>query len=233
MAYYNGTLLNDKTLAETFTPVKLNNGQNNPGNFGLAWEIGTDTSIGKLIYHGGNATGLSCILLRNITKHQTIVIFDNIHNNNSRGIAFDMMKILNGVKVSLPRKSIAKEYARTLLAQGPKAAEESLMQLRRDSLHYQLDENEMNDIGYDLMGGPNNPNPFRFPESHKYPEALEILRLNAELFPNSWNTHDSYGEILLLVGRKKDAIREYKKSIELNPNNTGGRKILDELQGRK
>ena len=62
-AYYKGTLLNSDVLNKSLTPVKLNNGAFNPDNFGLGWEIEGDTTLGKVVYHSGAATGLSCILL--------------------------------------------------------------------------------------------------------------------------------------------------------------------------
>lgn len=227
-AYYNGKLLNDAILKEAFTPVKLNNGTNNPVNFGLGWEIEKDTSLGKVVYHSGVATGLSCILLRNISRHQTIIIFDNTHYN-AYEIASNALKVLNGVQVPYPKKSIAKIYARVLLSSGANAARDTLNILKKDTLHYLLNEDEMNSLGYDFMGGSNNPNPYHFPEEHKYKEAVETFKLNMELFPNSWNVYDSYGEALLTIGRKDEAIKMYKKSIELNPKNEGGKKVLEQL----
>jgi len=227
-AYYNGSLLSEQVLNEAFTLVKLNNGNNNPGNFGLGWEIEQDTTLGKTVYHSGAATGLSCVLLRNISKHQTVIVFDNTHYN-AHEIAFNTLKILNWVQVPYPKKSIAKIYAKVLLNSGANAAKDSLNALKKDSLHYFLSEDEMNSLGYDFMGGSNNPNPFHFPEEHKYMEAVETLKLNMELFPDSWNVYDSYGEALLIVGRKDEAIKMYKKSIDLNPKNEGGKNVLDQL----
>lgn len=228
-AYYHGSLLKQEVINQAFEPVKLNDGKNNPAHFGLGWQIAKDSSFGKVVYHNGNATGLSCILLRNISKRQTIIIFDNIHNNNSQDLAFKILKILNGIKVPLPKKSLAEEYARVLVKEGPTIARKKLFSLKADTLYYQLSEDEMNLIGYDFMGGSNNPNPYKFPEEHKYQEALETLKMNVELFPDSWNAYDSYGEILLKLGQKEAAIKMYKKSVELNPNNTGGQKILKQL----
>jgi tetratricopeptide (TPR) repeat protein len=137
--------------------------------------------------------------------------------------------LLNGLEVNNPRKSLAKVYARVLLSSGADLARDSLYRLRNDSLNYWLSEDEMNSLGYEFLGGSNNPNPFHFPEVHKYPEAIETFRLNVELFPNSWNVYDSYGEALLAVGRKEEAIRMYKRSIELNPKNEGGKMQLEKL----
>jgi CubicO group peptidase (beta-lactamase class C family) len=232
-AYYNGKLLNSQTEKNAFVPVKQNSGTTNPGNFGLGWEIEVDTSLGKIIYHSGNATGLSCVLLRNISKHQTVIVFDNIHTDNSHSIASNVMKILNGLEVPHPKKSIANIYARTLLHKGSEAASAELEQLKKDTTNYFLSEDEMNNIGYDFMGGPNNPNPYRIPEEHKDREALEILKLNMELFPGSWNVYDSYGEILLKMGQKDEAARMYRKSIELNPKNEGGKMALEQIAKMK
>lgn len=228
-AYYKGELLGKKILEEAFTPVTLNNGKANARNFGLGWEISADSNFGKVVYHSGNATGLSCVIIRNISKHQTIILFDNIHANNAETIGFDLLKILNGVHVPMPAKSIADAYGREIIKNGPAAARAKLFILKNDSLHYYLSEDEMNLLGYDLMGGPNNPNPYHFPEVRKYQEALETFKLNMELFPQSWNAYDSYGEILLKMGYKNEAIRMYQKSIELNPGNEGGKKVLDEI----
>jgi len=45
----------------------------------------------------------------------------------------------------------------------------------------------------------------------------------------SWNVYDSYGEVLLKHGKKQDAIKMYQKSMELNPNNENGKKVLEEI----
>lgn len=229
-AYYSGKLLADSLLQQAFTPVKLSNGKNNAANFGLGWQVWNDSSLGKIVYHNGNATGLSCIILRNISRRQTVIVFDNIHSNNSEPLGFAVIKMLNGISVPQPRKSIAAVYARVLLKQGATKARDTVLQLKNDTLRYYLSEDEINVLGYDFMGGVNNPNPYRFAEERKYQQALETFKLNTELFPDSWNVYDSYGEILLLLGRKDEAIKMYEKSVQLNPKNEGGKKILEQLK---
>lgn len=227
-AYRAGVLLNPSILQEAYQPVLLNSGKNNSANFALGWQVEVDTTFGKIVYHGGAATGLSCVLLRNISREQTIVIFDNTHPN-AHEIGTRALHILNGVSVPYPKKSIARIYGRILIDNGPKAAKDSLDIMRKDSMNFYLSEDELNLLGYDFLGGINNPNPFRFPEAHKYEEALETFGLNVLLFPESWNTYDSYGEALLVAGRREEAIAMYKKSIALNPGNEGGKRVLAEL----
>jgi tetratricopeptide (TPR) repeat protein len=59
--------------------------------------------------------------------------------------------------------------------------------------------------------------------------ALEVFKINSLLFPLSFNVYDSYGESLWRNGKNKEAILMYKKSIELNPDNEGGKAALKEL----
>lgn len=78
-------------------------------------------------------------------------------------------------------------------------------------------ENILNAMGYNYL----NKNDVK--------NALHVLKLNTKLFPESSNTYDSYGEALLKNGNKEEAIKNYKKSIELNPNNQNGIKVLTKL----
>jgi tetratricopeptide (TPR) repeat protein len=79
----------------------------------------------------------------------------------------------------------------------------------------------MNDLGYQLLYGAsfNGHNEL----------ALEVLKQNILLFPNSSNTYDSYGEALAKNGKKEEAIYMYRKSIKLNPENESGKTALEEL----
>ena len=82
---------------------------------------------------------------------------------------------------------------------------------------YNLSESGINSFGYELMG------------EGKDEEALKIFKLNTELYPEGYNTHDSYGECLLKMGRTEEAFAAYKKSLELNPNNDTAKKVLNNL----
>ena len=50
-------------------------------------------------------------------------------------------------------------------------------------------------------------------------DAFLIFKMLVSEFPNSPNVYDSYGEIHLKMGDKNQALINYKKSLELNPDN--------------
>jgi len=60
-------------------------------------------------------------------------------------------------------------------------------------------------------------------------EAIEIFKLWTEAYPESFNAYDSLGEAYMKNGDKKKAIQNYKKSLELNPNNNNAKEMLEKL----
>ena len=56
------------------------------------------------------------------------------------------------------------------------------------------------------------------------------ISLNIENFPDSWNVYDSLGEAYMKNGNKELAIKNYKKSLEINPDNVNGKKFLNKLE---
>ena len=83
---------------------------------------------------------------------------------------------------------------------------------------YRLPESELNAWGYKLI------------EQDKKNEALEIFKLNINLYPQSWNVYDSYGEALEGCGKQDDAIKMFKQSLKLNPRNTNAAEHLKHLE---
>ncbi|GAB3318839.1 hypothetical protein GCM10027299_10870 [Larkinella ripae] len=82
---------------------------------------------------------------------------------------------------------------------------------------FQPNEADLNDWAYRMMS------------RGQIKEALAIFKLNADLYPESWNVYDSYGEALFRNGQKAEAIAMYRKSIALNADNKGGKQMLERL----
>lgn len=82
---------------------------------------------------------------------------------------------------------------------------------------YNLSESGINSFGYQLMG------------ENKTADALKVFKMNTELYPEGYNTFDSYGECLVKLGKLEEGITAYKKSLELNPKNDNATRVLGEL----
>ena len=83
-----------------------------------------------------------------------------------------------------------------------------------------IEENRINNLGYGLM------------RQKKIAEAIAILKLNVEFYPTSWNVYDSLAEMYMTNGDKDLAIANYKKSLELNPDNSNGVEMLKKLEAK-
>jgi tetratricopeptide (TPR) repeat protein len=86
---------------------------------------------------------------------------------------------------------------------------------------YLFTEGLMNTLGYRLLS------------KDKTAEAIEVFRYNAKEYPDSFNVYDSLGEAYMKNGDLDLAILNYQKSIQLNPNNENGKKMLEQLESAK
>jgi CubicO group peptidase (beta-lactamase class C family) len=217
-ALYAGKLLKPIDWQEAFTPVKLNNGEVNKainGSYGLGWFIETDFTGGKTVSHSGAAPGVTTFFIRNLINKRTLIILQNIQNPS-----FDISSILaiqKGKSVAY-KKSIAFAYANDLYEKGPEYALGRLHERQSDTIHYALTEKEMARVGLE------------FSRSKNYQQyCLEAYKLNIEFFSNSWKAYDDYANALLKNNQKENAIKMYKKSIEINPNNQNSKKVLEQI----
>jgi tetratricopeptide (TPR) repeat protein len=80
-----------------------------------------------------------------------------------------------------------------------------------------LTENEMNRLGYQLL------------RLKRTKDAIAVFTQNTADFPQAFNTWDSMAEGYMIDGDKESAIKYYKKSLELNPDNTNAVQKLKEL----
>ena len=80
------------------------------------------------------------------------------------------------------------------------------------------DEGELNIYGYSLLW------------DYKIKEAMAIFKLNVEQFPNSSNVYDSLGEAYLKNDEKEKSLVNYKKSLELDPDNFNAEDQIDLIQ---
>jgi pimeloyl-ACP methyl ester carboxylesterase len=61
-------------------------------------------------------------------------------------------------------------------------------------------------------------------------EAIVLFRLNVEMYPKAFNTYDSLAEAYMMQGDRDLAIANYRKSLELNPQNTNAVEMLKKLE---
>ena len=79
-------------------------------------------------------------------------------------------------------------------------------------------ESAMNDQGY------------KFLRQGKNELAVAAFELNTKAYPDSGNVWDSLGEANMIAGDKKEAIRNYEKSLQKDPGNENAKAVLARLK---
>jgi CubicO group peptidase (beta-lactamase class C family) len=215
-ALYTEKLLSQKYKDIMFTPFL--------SDYAYGWGVRKTPIEGRkdslmTIAHGGGINGFSTLITRLIDDKHLIVLLNNTGGTNLGEMTQGIINILYDKPFQPPKQSIAETLFKTILEKNIDAALKQyheLKQAKKDS--YNFRETELNNLGYQLIA------------KGKIKEAIEILKLNVEAYPDAFNTYDSLGEAYLINGDKELAIQNYKKSLELNPKNSGAVEALKKLE---
>lgn len=215
-ALYTTKLLSEKSIESLFKPYIKSGG----AFYGYGWfvEEADNAEKGKLkiVGHGGGINGFNTIISRVPADKNLIVLLNNTGGTVLGEMNDAIHAILYNQPFSLPKKSLALDLLDIYDAKGIKAGNEAYKKLKNDPV-YDVKENDMNRVGYQLL------------QNGKKKEAIEVFKINVEKFPKSGNAYDSLGEAYLADGDKKLAVANYSKSVELDPTNENGKKILAEI----
>jgi CubicO group peptidase (beta-lactamase class C family) len=191
------------------------------GYYGYGWATGSET-IGntedsiKTNSHGGGINGFNTLITRAQSDQSLIVLL----NNTGRAPLSEMAQAIRGIlyekPYDFPKKSVANALYDDILVNGLEAGLVNYNSIK-SSTDYDLNEDDMNSTGYKLL------------QSEKIDEAVAVFKLNIEAFSKSSNAYDSYAEALMTKGNTEMAIVNYKKSVEINPNNQNGIDFLKKL----
>jgi tetratricopeptide (TPR) repeat protein len=120
----------------------------------------------------------------------------------------------------LQGKTVASVIIENALPDSLPTALAKIRKLNNESADIYIEEAAINAIGYNLLN------------SEQLANAVKVFELNIELFPESFNVYDSYAEALMKSGDTQNAILNYRKSIELNPENENAREMLETLKDK-
>lgn len=222
---WDQSLYEDKILSAESKKLMFTPGLSNYG-YGVAISdkpIGKTEQKTKIIEHSGGINGFNSNFARAVDKHQTVIILDNVGFGQYQGkITNSIIAILNGQPPELPKRSIADALRKIAV---DKSAADAIAEYRKlkaaNSPMYDFSEGELNQLGYELVG------------LKRVKDAIEIFKLNVEMYPNASNPYDSLGEAYLADGQKDLALVNYKKAAELDPANANAKLIVQRLEGKE
>lgn len=74
-ALYSSKLVSQQTLAEAFTPAKLNDGSLT--SYGFGWELSKSEKLGRIVWHDGDNPGYKTQITRYIDADKTVIVLCN------------------------------------------------------------------------------------------------------------------------------------------------------------
>ncbi|MEM8901143.1 MAG: serine hydrolase [Bacteroidota bacterium] len=169
---------------------------------------------GKKVYgHNGGAPGISGEL--DMVQEEPLIILSMSNRSPMDGwaqVRTNIRKAFFGTTPEIEEFLNTEQVVQTYQAQGFEKASELLAQLG----------NNISDR-----------NTFRFAEKYAIQgqpdKAIDILKLIVQAYPDQWYPYSFLADFQLQAGQKEEAIKNYKKSLEMNPDNGQAIERLKEL----
>jgi CubicO group peptidase (beta-lactamase class C family) len=203
MALANHSLLNMELTKEMFTPgIK-------PARYGFGWYNQnfryTATDSVSANYHLGSTDGFISFMIRIPETNSMAVILCNSYPTDYFGIIKDLLKVLYNKPVIL-KEPIHKKME-SLIGQfdAEKAVAEYKI-MKMDTAHFYADWLQLYYLGENLVS-------FK-----RYDDARIIVENNVQEFPDKYLNTLSMANIYLNLNKREEAIKFYKKTLELNPD---------------
>lgn len=168
--------------------------------------------------HQGSSFNYESFIHYNVQEDLSIVLMTNNKNFKLREIAESIENITKGNAFSIPQKSVYLTIRKKCYDNVNEGIQfyKDLKKNFPDAYNFS-NASELNRVGYKLI------------ERDQIEDAIKILELLVTEFPNSPNSYDSIGEAYYLNGNNDLAIRNYKKSLQLNPNNSNAIEMIEKI----
>ena len=202
-ALYSDKILSAKTRELMFTKASLRSG--------LGWFVEkapeAHPAAGRTLqFHEGYVYGWLTLITRIPEERLFVAIINNTGDAPLEKITQQITNVVLHGQYDRPKQSVVDLIAPILLKQSATAAVAEYKRLKASSPD-QMDfsERPLNSFGYELM------------RAGRTKDAVEMLKLNVEMYPQSANALDSLGEAYERNGQVDLAIANFEKAVALDP----------------
>ncbi|TBX23443.1 serine hydrolase domain-containing protein [Jiulongibacter sediminis] len=187
--------------------------------YGYGWAISESNRDTKIVAHNGSNGLYFADFVRFIDNDVVIIYITNAFlGPESENVAREIGKMIfdpNYTATTIPRNiyELVQEFMKT----NPPTEAEKLPDIIKKELNHELTDHAIfNRLGYSRLKKEDEPG-----------WALELFKLNVQLFPEDGNLWDSLGEAYLKYDHKEEAIKCYAKAVESGSESSV--KTLNEL----
>jgi CubicO group peptidase (beta-lactamase class C family) len=206
-ALYGESLLSEASKQKMFTP--------NLENYGYCWRVAVDHGR-KTIGHGGGAPGISASFMRYPDDDVTIIVLSN-YSGAARQPARVLEAIVFGDEYDPPKPPVGEAIYRAMKEEKVDGAVESLDALLKRGGYRVRGPFQLNMLGYELLG------------DGEIEMAIAVFELNIHKYPAEANAYDSLAEAYLTRGDREEAVKMYRKALEVDPAFENSQRMLERL----
>ncbi len=190
------------------------------GGTGFGFALGYQNHP-HIFFHNGSNAGFQAVLMMNPDAGWGYVAMGNSdHFEAVDRAVLQTLSIRNGWGVESHSRDLGENLAIVRALRNTRAAMAYYRWAQSTGfVGLRHDVNTLNDFGYSLLA------------SKQLADAIRVLQWNAAAYPQDANTYDSLGEAYMDAGERALAIRNYEKSLELNPKNDNAVSRLQQLRG--
>jgi CubicO group peptidase (beta-lactamase class C family) len=185
---------------------------------GLSWFV-CEREGELVVTHSGGDLGFQANFCLIPKRMASVIVLSNYDLTPAAKISLGLWDIIEGKEPVLPKIPVMIPLGRFLVH----GTANQMIQHYNDiqstqSELYIFNEAQLDVLGSDLL------------ELVRIEEAIEILKLNARIYPESSKVYDSLAGAYMIAGDNQLAIENYTKSLEINPENANARQMIKKIR---
>ena len=211
-----GIIDKNRILKESSLKKMLTLENDNPA--GLSWHITEVDSTMTLIFHAGGDPGFRTELILIPEKQLGVVIMANMWEHQIEPLAYKMLNIL--------LEDDEKDWFTFFHGSTWEIIRTNNASSALDKIKSFISDNNDQKFHPAILNQHSNS----LLEIGRINYAIELRKFNVELYPKISKLYDLLAEVYLQNEQTDWAIKNYEKSLELNPENTNAKEMLEKLK---
>jgi len=179
----------------------------------------TNSQVGNEPMTAGGFPGFNTAFYQNMKEDVSIIVFANMDEPVAEYLAQGIIQITKDQTPSEPKLPAIQNVRKAFEEKGVHFIKQNFDDLTSNFHPADPKDWILNSLGYAYLM-----------EKNDVDSAIKLFKLNTELFPDIGNCWDSYGEALRKNGEKAEALKAYKKALEINPNIPSAKRAVIELK---
>jgi len=211
-ALYGKTLLNENSI-KTMLSEKFPAKQTHYHSYGYGWEISEHTlpdskTKKSFVGHLGGNSGFTSIIARQLKDQKLIVLLHNHGQADLFSLRDAIINILYGERYATPKQSATAVFKSMLLKNGLNVAARKLRKMKQKPEEYSFDPSHLTSLGYALF------------DERRYSDAQGVFSLSIQESPQAEWAYFGLAEAQYALGDPIQAFKNYRKALELKPDNS-------------